>query len=130
VPTVSEELIKALLDNIAEEKAYLAAILNVLGGEGDDLMIQYPDSTDKMILAAGASFSKEINIRRKLKYVSMSAPDDLLITLENDNQVIFFSQDEIGALEMMKGITINNLKISVTNSGLIPQKWSLRMIFA
>lgn len=127
---VSEQLIKTLLDDIAEEKAYLQAIADKIGAGREDLLLQFPASSNDIYILAGATYTQEISINRSLKYLSIDAPEGVYITIYNDNVPVLFAVDEIGALEFSKGITINRLKITVSNTSALTQKWSIRMIFA
>lgn len=127
---VSEELIRALVADIAEEKLYLAAILEQLQGTTKkDVMVQYPDSIDKILLASGEVYERNPPINRTLKYLSIDVPDGVLLELFNNNELFFFATDEIGALEFPQGIDIGQLRIYVKNNSLITQKWSIRFIF-
>lgn len=116
--------IKALL---SRNSSYGVGSQEVPGGE--DLLLQYPESSGDLILAAGEEITHEVAINKKVMYLSVDAPAGLLVTLERDSQPFFFATDEIGALEFQAGIFVGTLKVTAVNSTEIDQKWSVRLLF-
>lgn len=119
-----------LYQKIEEEITLLKDISESFGLSTDeDFLLQFPDSTENLYLQPGQTFEKEISINKKLVYLSIDAPEGVLVTIYQDNNPVTFAIDEIGALEFRKGIYFGIIKVTASNNAEIEQKWSLRMIF-
>lgn len=125
-----KSLTDLVFDKIEEEIALLKAISDSLGlQEEEDQLLQYPNSTEKLYLQPGEKFEAETQLSKKLVYLSIDAPEGVLVTIYRDNQPIMFMLDEIGAIEFRKGMIFDSLKVVAENNSEIEQKWSLRMVF-
>jgi hypothetical protein len=128
--TATAEQITLLFQKIEEELVYLQQLNNSLQQiKAEDYLLQFPNNTDSLYLEAGASFEHTTQVSRKLKYLSIDAPEGVLVTIMNDNQPILFMIDEIGAIQFTNGISIGTLCVKAANSSIVSQKWSLRMVF-
>lgn len=127
-------LVKALCEEMADIKNLLRAIYTAVSpkGEagGEDLVYQHPDSAANLQLAAGASYVRDMNVNRRLVYVSVDAPEGVIISVYRDNSLWMFASDEIGAMEFKKGVYVGNLRIEVQNTTQVAQNWSIRFIFS
>jgi hypothetical protein len=123
------DLVSQLLREILEEKILLKEISYKLQGD-DDLLLQFPESTDDMYLQPGKSYEKELEVNARLYYLSIDAPEGVLIEIYRDGQLFLFAVDEIGAIQLKDGVPFQTLKVRVTNSGSISQKWMVRMLFS
>ena len=125
-----KSLTDLVFDKIEEEIPLLKAISDSLGlQEEEDQLLQYPNSTEKLYLQPGEKFEAETQLSKKLVYLSIDAPEGVLVTIYRDNQPIMFMLDEIGAIEFRKGMIFDSLKVVAENNSEIEQKWSLRMVF-
>ncbi len=114
-----------------EVKTLLTHILAALGkGVTEDLVLQYPPSTDEISLEAGATYEKTVTINRKLRYLCVSVPADCFLEIQNNNTTFMWFTDEAGTLELPTGVYINELGIKVRNVGNDACRWSCRMVLA
>lgn len=114
-----------------EVKALLTYILAALGkGSTDDLILQYPPSTGELTLEAGKTYEKPVTINRRLRFISVSVPENCTLEIQNDNSTIMWFTGEAGTMEPPTGCTINEMKIIVHNAGSEACRWSCRMIFS
>ncbi|WP_290597112.1 MULTISPECIES: hypothetical protein [unclassified Archaeoglobus] len=118
-----------LFREILEEKALLAEISQKLEGD-EDLLLQYPDSTKDLYLKAGESYERELQINRRLRYLSLDVPDGVLLQIFRNNSLWLFAEGEIGAIQFKNGVHFEVFKVVVVNSSEIDQKWSLRVLFS
>ena len=115
-----------------EIKTLLTYILSAIGGSNsrDDLIVQYPESTKKLELAAGDTYEKSVTINRRLRYICVSVPENCTLEIQNDNSTIMWFTGEAGTMEPPTGCTINEMGIKVQNVGSEDCRWSCRMIFS
>lgn len=129
-----ERVIRALCEELADIKNILRAIYAAVSpkGEagGEDLVYQHPDSAANLQLAAGATYTRDMNVNRRLMYLSVDAPEGVVISLYRDNSLLMFASNEIGAMEFKKGVYVGNLRIEVQNTTAVAQNWSIRFIFS
>lgn len=124
---------KAFCQEMSETKTLLRQLLLKAGGGGlgsEDLLVQYPESTTEMYLAAGASYQKTLQVNRKLYYFSIDAPEGVTVMIYRDGVPLLWSNDEIGALELKGGLSFGTLEVRATNNAAIQQKWGCRFIFS
>ena len=122
--------IKELLAQIAGASGKTTNYYGLGSDNGNDLIVQYPESSSDISLAASGTYEKSVKINRKLKFITVSAPENCTIQIFNDNACIMWFTDEAGTQELPTGYGINELKIIVKNlSTTDPCRWSLRMIF-
>ena len=118
-----------LIREIYEEKAILQEISYKLQGD-EDLLIQYPDSTSNLYLKAGDTYERELQVNKRLFYLSIDIPDGVFLEIHRNNSLWMFATGEIGAIQFKNGVHFEVLKIVVKNSSGIDQKWSCRFLFA
>ena len=118
-----------LIREIYEEKAILQEISYKLQGD-EDLLIQYPDSTADLYLKAGDTYERELQVNKRLFYLSIDVPDGVFLEIYRNNSLWMFATGEIGAIQFKNGVNFEVLKIVVKNSSGIDQKWSCRFLFA
>jgi|Deesub1362B_J571_1020462.scaffolds.fasta_scaffold01638_5 hypothetical protein len=118
-----------LFRELIEEKILLAEISRKLEGD-EDLLLQYPDSTNDLYLKAGDTYEREIEINKRLRYLSMDIPDGVFLEIYRNNSLWLFATGEIGAIQFKNGVKFEVLKIVVKNNSEIDQKWSLRFLFS
>lgn len=128
----SDEFI--LAGDLAEIKSLLTKINETVGGsnkaEAENLYLQYPESSADYTLAASGTYTREVTVNRKLKYLTVSIPTDCILTVYNDNNLWGWFTDEAGTLEIFNGITFGALKIVVKNTDTSNAKrWTCRMLF-
>jgi len=130
----SRMVVRALCEEMAETKNLLRSIYAAVSPQGEaggeDMVYQFPDSAGAMLLAGGGVYEKETAVNRRLVYISIDAPEGVIISIYRDNSLWMFSSDEIGALEFKKGVYFGGLKIRVVNTTEIAQNWSIRFIFS
>lgn len=120
-----------LFTKIENEIQILKDISESLGlSTKEDQLIQYPANTDKIYLQAGETFEIESQVNKKLTYLSIDAPEGVLVTIDCNNYPFMFMIDEIGAIEFQHGILFETLKVKAVNTAITQQKWSLRMVFS
>lgn len=129
----NDRVIRALCEEMAEVKNLLRGIHAAVSpkGEagGEDLVYQYPDSAANLQLGAGESYYRDAPVNRRLMYLSVDAPEGVVISIYRDNILWMFATDEIGAMEFRKGVYFGNLRIEVQNTTQVAQNWSIRFIF-
>lgn len=125
---INEELIELLLQYIENERVVLDEIAKKLGVNCDDILYQFPESTNDLYLNPGEVYEKEIEISKKLHYISIDAPEGILITIYLDDMPRFFDIDAIGAIELQAGLSFSKLKIVTQNLSELKQKWNCRLI--
>lgn len=118
-----------LIREIYEEKAILQEISYKLQGD-EDLLIQYPDSTSDLYLKAGDTYERELQVNKRLFYLSIDIPDGVFIEIYRNNSLWMFATGEIGAIQFKNGVHFEILKIVVKNQSGIDQTWSCRLLFA
>ena len=97
----------------------------------DDILIQYPMSAAEMLIPANTTVTPvNRRINRKLKTVTVSIPQNCILTLENNNITQMFFSNESGTLEFPVGIYFEETVISITNTGNTPAQCSFRCIFS
>lgn len=125
---------RALCEEMEQVKSLLSEILTAVSPRGiggaEDLVLQYPDSTAGLILEGEGSYSRETSVNRMLSYLSIDAPEGVIVTVTRDNVPWMFASNEIGAMEFKKGVYFGALKIDVQNTTQIAQNWSARFIFS
>lgn len=129
-----DRVIRALCEELADIKNLLRAIYTAVSpkGEagGEDLVYQHPESAANHQLAAGATYTRDMSVNRRLMYLSVDAPEGVIISVYRDNTLWLFASDEIGAMEFKKGVFFGNLRIDVQNTTQVVQNWSIRFIFS
>jgi len=129
-----DRVIRALCEELADIKNILRAIHTAVSpkGEagGEDLVYQHPDSAGNLQLTAGGSYIRDMSVNRRLMYLSVDAPEGVVISIFRDNSLWMFASDEIGAMEFRKGVYFGNLRIEVVNTTQVAQNWSIRFIFS
>ncbi len=126
-------LVRALCEECAEMKTLLRDIalsVSPRGSAGEDLVMQFPEATGDLTLAGGASYLRDTTVNRMLSYLSIDAPEGVLVTVYRDNVPWMFASDEIGAMEFKKGVWFGSLRVDVKNNTQIAQNWSARFIFS
>lgn len=126
-------VVRALCEEMADIKTLLRSIYVAVSpkGEagGEDLVCQYPESAASLQLAAGETYTRETTVNRRLMYLSVDAPEGVVISVFRDNTLWMFASDEIGAMEFKKGVYVGALRIQVQNTTEVAQNWSIRFIF-
>ena len=118
-----------LFREILEEKALLAQISYKLEGD-EDILLQYPDNTKDLYLKAGETYEREIEVQRRLRYLSIDVPDGVLLQIYRNNSIWFFADGEIGAIQFKNGVHFEVFKLVVVTNSEIDQKWSVRALFS
>jgi len=103
-------------------------------GAGDDITTdniyaQYPESTTDMYLAAGATYSRETSMNRKLEEICLSVPSGVVMTIYNDNNVWMWKTDEAGTFTFKAGITFGTMRIEVVNNNTDVARWTCNMSY-
>lgn len=124
---------RALCEEMEQVKGLLSQILTAVSPRGiggaEDLVLQYPESTATLVLAPGETYTRETSVNRMLSYLSIDAPEGVIVTITRDNVPWLFASNEIGAMEFKKGVFFGALRIDVQNTTEITQNWSTRFIF-
>ncbi|MDD4126563.1 MAG: hypothetical protein PHV39_02610 [Methanomicrobium sp.] len=112
-------------------KKYLSVITEaVAGSDNNDLIIQLPESTSEMYLAASGEYEKSVTISKRLHYLAVSVPANVVLEIYNDNSLLMWFCDESGTIDLKSGYDIGVMKVKVTNaSGDTSARWLCRMIF-
>lgn len=121
--------IDVLYKEILEEKYLLMEISRKLEGD-EDILLQLPDKTSELYLVGNGVYEKEIQINRKLRYLSMDIPDGVFCEIYRNNTLWLFATGEIGAIQFKNGVFFETLKVVVRNSSEISQKWNVRLLFS
>ncbi len=122
--------IKELLGQLVGRESSVTNNYGLGIDNSNDLIVQYPESSSELTLAASGTYEKSVKINRKLKFITVSVPANCTVQIFNDNACIMWFTDEAGTQELPTGYTINELKIIVKNlSTTDPCRWSVRMIF-
>lgn len=131
---MSDAVIKALCEEMADVKNLLRSIYTAISPKGEtgseDLVYQYPESAANLHLAAGELYTRETTVNRRLMYMSVDAPEGVVISVYRDNTLWLFATGEIGAMELKKGVYFGNLRIDAQNTTQVNQNWSIRFIFS
>jgi len=127
-------LARAICEEMAEIKNLLRAIYAAVSPKGEtgaeDLVLQFPDSAAALTLAAGGTVVRDATVNRRLQYLSVDAPEGVIVSIYRDNTLWMFASDEIGAMEFKKGVYFGALRIEVQNTTEVAQNWSIRFIFS
>lgn len=127
-------LARAICEEMADIKGLLRAIYAAVSpkGEtgGEDLVLQFPNSAAALTLTAGATVVRDATVNRRLQYLSVDAPEGVIVSIYRDNTLWMFASDEIGAMEFKKGVYFGALRIEVQNTTEVAQNWSIRFIFS
>ncbi|ADN37068.1 hypothetical protein Mpet_2321 [Methanolacinia petrolearia DSM 11571] len=111
-------------------KGYLAGILaGVSSANNEDLLIQYPESTENINLSPGETFNKAIEVNRKLKYLCVSVPSGCILEIKSDNITKMWFCDEAGTIEFQSGMSFGRMEINVQNCTTEAVRWTCRMLF-
>lgn len=97
----------------------------------EDIILQYPNSTDQMLVAANTTI-KPVNrhINRRLKFITVSVPEDGVMTIYNNNLPKLFFSGESGTIEFPNGILMEDVQIVLTNTSASPARFNYRLIFS
>lgn len=127
-------IVRAFCEEMAEMKNLLRAIYTAVSPQGEaggeDLVYQYPESPAGMVLQGGGTYTRDATINRRLHYLSVDAPEGVIVSVYRDNTLWMFASDEIGAMEMKNGVYFGALRIEVRNTTEVNQNWSIRFIFS
>lgn len=121
---------KVFCQEMGELKALLRKMLPQGESGYEDLVYQHPDSAANLQLAGGASYTRDMTVNRRLMYLSIDAPEGVIISIYRDNSLWMFASNEIGAMEFKKGVYFGSLRIDVQNTTEVTQNWSIRFIFS
>lgn len=129
-----DAVVRALCEEMADVKQLLGSIYAVVSPKGDsggeDLVLQYPESTANLQLAGEERYERETTVNRRLTYLSIDAPEGVVVSILRDNTLWMFASDEIGSMEFKRGVYFGTLKIVVENTTEVNQNWSIRFIFS
>ena len=113
-------------------KNLLVQVVNGVGApsEKDNLYMQFPKSTDDMFITAGDTVEEEFTVNRRLKQLSVSVPEGVVLQILNDGQVFAWFCDEAGTFTFDVGIYFGVMKIVCTNStGADAARWTCKTLF-
>lgn len=121
-----------------DEKETLTAIKNLLAermarelDNDEDVLLQWPSSTDQMQVAANTTVTPvNRRINRRLKFVTVSIPANCVMIVYNNNLPKLFFNDESGTIEFPNGLDMGDVKITLTNTGGSPARCNYRLIFS
>jgi len=103
---------------------------SVLPNVSDNLILQYPESTSEMFLSAGATFTRELSVNRRIRSITVSVPEGVTIVMKNNNETFLWFTNEAGNEKFPHGKLIGNLKIEVSNNSTdTTARWLFRMVF-
>lgn len=102
---------------------------NILPNVSDNLILQYPENMSERELGAGNTFTRDIQINRRLTSLTVSVPEGVTVVLSNNNETFLWFTDEAGNEKFPHGKSIGNLKLEVANSGSEAARWLCRMVF-
>jgi predicted peptidase len=126
-------IVRAVCEEMAEIKNLLRSIYVAVSpkGEmgGEDLVYQFPESMAAFTLPAGGTYARDMTVNRRLMYLSVDAPEGVIISVYRDNTFWMFASSEIGAMEFKKGVYFGDVRIEVRNTTEVNQNWSIRFIF-
>lgn len=94
----------------------------------DDLRLRFPESTDEMYLAAGDTYEKSVHVDRKIRHISVSCPETVVIQLILDNTVHDWFNNSYGGEDLPNGIYVDQLTVKATNTGTESAAWDFRLI--
>ena len=95
----------------------------------EDLILQYPDSTSDISLPASGTYTRSVSLNRKLRSITVSCPDGVLIDIKSDGVTMMWFYGEAGHEEFPNGKTIGTLTVSVTNGTASAARFSVRLVF-
>jgi len=128
------DFMRMFCGEMGEIKQLLGSIYAAVSPKGDggneDLVLQYPESTANLQLAGEERYERETTVNRRLMYLSIDAPEGVVVSILRDNTLWMFASDEIGSMEFKRGVYFGTLKIVVENTTEVVQNWSVRFIFA
>lgn len=107
--------IKALLETIAKKETI------------DDLRLRFPESIDELYLAAGATYERSVHVGRKIRHISVSCPEEVIIQLIINNVVYDWFNNSYGGEDLPNGINVGQLTIKATNTGSEDVAWEFRL---
>lgn len=124
----------ALMGELKEIKQLLSSINAGVGASQDnvdDMIVQLPDSAERMMLAAGETFTREIAVNKRLRSITVYADADVYITLENNGSQFLWFQNQAGNEQFFNGKYISTLRITATNiHATDAERWNMQLIFA
>lgn len=121
-----------------DEQDTLVAIKNLLAermarelDSDEDVLLQWPSTTDQMQVAANTTITPvNRRINRRLKFITISIPENCVMIVYNNNLAKLFFNDESGTIEFPHGLDMGDVKITLTNTGSTPARCNYRLIFS
>lgn len=125
-----------ILDDILEGINKLISLLKSISPKigvtdnSEDMILQYPNNSSQMLLEGGMSVNTlNRRINRKLKSLSVYVPQNGVMTIVNNNVTLMFLSEESGTITFDNGIMINDIIVTLTNTGSSPARFNYKMVF-
>ena len=97
----------------------------------EDVLLQYPNSTDQMLVAANTTITPvNRRINRRLKFITVSVPENGVMVVYNNNLPKLFFSGESGTIEFPNGLQMDDVQIALTNASASPARFNYRLIFS
>lgn len=121
-----------MFDNeIKQELIELIKTLKAQQNKGENLLLQFPNTASDMVIPPNSSRTVvDRTINGRLRYISVTVPENCTLTILNNNLVKMFFSNEAGTLEFPQGLIFEDTEIIVANtSPTDPARLTYRMIF-
>lgn len=96
----------------------------------DEIPYQFPESTADLTIAAGATYERSKTVKRRLKSICVSIPQNCVLEFIVNNTTILWFSNESGCIDLSMYVEELTIRIKNLETTGDSKQWSCRLVFA
>lgn len=96
----------------------------------DEIPYQFPESTADLLIAAGATYERSKTVKRRLKSICVSIPQNCVLEFIVNNTTILWFSNESGCIDLSMYVEELTFRVKNLETTGDSKQWSCRLVFA